>query len=950
MRKLLLLYLFVTFCFGLVFNTNSNAAVIEVCDVGPGNHLVKVHPSERKYYKNSILINAPYMSCATHFKKKGKILYKAVKRRLKKTQYKIEWSGELLEKRSRGYTHTILDTKYAKILRSFNSNIKFSNDEKQIAAKQKKIEEPKLTGGYSLDTTWDGIYKWNGIVVSKDTYCFNADLNNMSKYYPNKYNMMCGVNSSIVKSDTNNPSKKVIYKKVTDELNPGSNFTGYTWNGYVVSKAYYCDEAIKAGMPQWGNELFLKQGCSDKLLIAENSKQNSNSNTENLFDGIYKWNGKVVTKSYFCNRANVNSMHKYYPKKYKSMCGKKNTQVVKKQSNNTSNILDNYLLIPNTWVYLVDMGSYQSLAKFDSSHFIDNKNFEFNHKEKIFVYKRKVGGVERKYQRISKKTKTRLCSHTSCNKRILYAENKSKILNDLIDEYTGDNNFKENLLAYFNKKQPIINSKKKIEIVKNQEIGIPKNLIGSYEGKNSQGDPFKLNINTNKYGEIIGNYTYEANNKVYGGPLYDGKLLDDQTLKIFWTEGDTNGWFKFKFRENFAKLDGDWGFIENNRELPKKGKYKGVKANTAIAKKSEQEEFKPKNFDKDPPVIKIAENITVKDSSYEIEGTLIDKSKKLFVEVDGEFLSAKNGKFKIKRFSLVDEKIEIVAIDQWGNRSNPKIINIKIDDQDTQMVQRLEPLDPSKIRSKINKNRVALIIGIENYEQTPDATYANLDAKYFYEYARKGFGVQKSNIKLLVDEDANLISSLGTINKWLPGKVKENRTELFVFFAGHGLASNDGKELYILPQDSDPDLLSRTALSRNELFSTILNLNPKSVTMFFDTCFSGISRDEKILLASARPIRIIADEQEGTPDNFTIFSASQLNQISSGLEEANHGIFSYFLMKGLEGNADTNKDKKITNGELLAYMEQNVSMKASELGRQQNPSLTGDPDKILMRY
>ena len=287
----------------------------------------------------------------------------------------------------------------------------------------------------------------------------------------------------------------------------------------------------------------------------------------------------------------------------------------------------------------------------------------------------------------------------------------------------------------------------KAELTEAQDKGIPKNLIGSYEGKNSQGDPFKLNINTNKYGEIIGNYTYEANNKVYGGPLYDGKLLDDQTLKIFWTEGDTNGWFKFKFRENFAKLDGDWGFIENNRELPKKGKYKGVKANTAIATKSEQEEFKPKNFDKDLPVIKIAENITVKDSSYEIEGTLIDKSKKLFVEVDGEFLSAKNGKFKIKRFSLVDEKIEIVAIDQWGNRSNPKIINIKIEDQDTQMVQRLEPLDPSKIRSKINKNRVALIIGIENYEQTPDATYANLDAKYFYEYARKRFWCTKIKYK-----------------------------------------------------------------------------------------------------------------------------------------------------------------------------------------------------------
>ena len=105
-----------------------------------------------------------------------------------------------------------------------------------------------------------------------------------------------------------------------------------------------------------------------------------------------------------------------------------------------------------------------------------------------------------------------------------------------------------------------------------------------------------------------------------------------------------------------------------------------------------------------------------------------------------------------------------------------------------------------------------------------------------------------------------------------------------------------------------------------------------------------------MLLASARPIRIVADEQEGIPDNFTIFSASQLDQISSGLKEAKHGIFSYYLMKWLEGNADINKDKKITNGELLAYMDENVSQKASALGRQQNPSLAGDPNKVLMSY
>ena len=392
--------------------------------------------------------------------------------------------------------------------------------------------------------------------------------------------------------------------------------------------------------------------------------------------------------------------------------------------------------------------------------------------------------------------------------------------------------------------------------------------------------------------------------------------------------------------------------IDQNQQIAKAETTVKPKKKTKVAKvEPKQEEFKPKktNQDNEAPVIQIAEAITVNDASYEIEGSVTDKSDKIFVQINGRNVTVVKGKFKMKRFSPVDEEIQIIATDQWGNTSKPKIVSVIIDQKDNDVATVLETLDPSKIRSKSNKNKVALIIGIEKYDQTPEASYANLDAQYFYEYAKKGFGISKSNIKLLVDEDANLIKSLGTLNKWLPGKIKSGETELIIFFAGHGLASNDGKELYLLPQDSDPDLLARTALSRTELFKQIISLNPKNVTIFLDTCYSGVSRDEKTLLASARPVRIVADKQD-TPNNFTIFSASQLDQISSGLKEAKHGIFSYYLMKGLEGKADANKDKDITNGELLAYMDQNVAQKASELGRQQNPSLAGDPDKILMSY
>ena len=55
-------------------------------------------------------------------------------------------------------------------------------------------------------------------------------------------------------------------------------------------------------------------------------------------------------------------------------------------------------------------------------------------------------------------------------------------------------------------------------------------------------------------------------------------------------------------------------------------------------------------------------------------------------------------------------------------------------------------------------------------------------------------------------------------------------------------------------------------------------------------------------------------------------------------------------MKGLEGKADENSDKKITNGELISYLKNNVTQEAFSQNRSQEPMLSGDPDKVLISY
>ena len=398
--------------------------------------------------------------------------------------------------------------------------------------------------------------------------------------------------------------------------------------------------------------------------------------------------------------------------------------------------------------------------------------------------------------------------------------------------------------------------------------------------------------------------------------------------------------------------------LTNSKKLKKKLKKKPIKKKTPkkeIAKKEPVKIDPTISKDTKAPKLVINEKIIVNNANYQIKGSVSDEgSSKIFIKVkDGyteSFVDVKDGKFTINRFSPINEVIEIVAIDQWNNTST-KIVNIIVQPKKNK-AKFVEKLDASKIRSKNHPNKVALIIGIENYSDSPKASYANLDAKYFYEYVKRGFGIREENIKLLIDKNATQSNYYEALSLWLPSKIRKNVTELVIFYSGHGLATPDGKELYLLAHDSKTasSLLPRTALLRSELFKEITKLKPKTVTLFFDTCYSGTSRENESLLVAAKPIRILAKDESEIPDNFTIFTSSLMNQISSGFKEANHGLFSYYLMKGMEGNADKNNDKKITNGEIYSYLDENISRKASEIGRQQNPSLAGDPDKILMSY
>jgi hypothetical protein len=317
------------------------------------------------------------------------------------------------------------------------------------------------------------------------------------------------------------------------------------------------------------------------------------------------------------------------------------------------------------------------------------------------------------------------------------------------------------------------------------------------------------------------------------------------------------------------------------------------------------------------------------------------------LKIDGdEQGGSKDGKYVIRRVARVGAQ-NVYTISARDVYSNTDTKTIAVARQIVDSKPELARLNPLNVKIQQPRDAVAIIIGIEKYKRVPKAEFANLDAKDFYNYAVRGLGIKPENIKLLLDEEADDIEIVKAFENWLPLQVKKDKTDVYVFYSGHGLPSTDGQSLYFLPYGVDKQYLARTAVGQKEVVSALVASKPKSVTMFIDSCYSGQTRGGDVLLASVKPIALKA-EANAFPSNFTVITASSNDQVSSSSPELKHGIFSFFLMKGMEGDADSNKDGKITTGEMQEYLSDKVSRQALSMSRKQDIQLIGDVNKILV--
>jgi hypothetical protein len=380
-------------------------------------------------------------------------------------------------------------------------------------------------------------------------------------------------------------------------------------------------------------------------------------------------------------------------------------------------------------------------------------------------------------------------------------------------------------------------------------------------------------------------------------------------------------------------------------DIEKEKKILKLERELAVLESKQKQEQQKINIDNQIPIISAFTKQN--GSNATVSGSVTDNTEVAEVLINGEAQQlSSNGTFETDFYiPRTGKKIDIVAFDIKGNKAS-KTLQIERGNIQEASGPIFDTLNPSSKRVKSNSNALALIIGVAKYSKTnANALYADKDAQQFYDYATMKLGIPSDNIKELVNAKADRVEITLAIKDWIARSTKSGKTDIYVFYAGHGLSTADGKDMFLLPYDGLPRLLEDSAIKRDQLFADIQKANPKSVTVFLDTCYSGTTRGTDMLIAS-RPIAIRALKQS-IPSNFTVFSAAAGDQTSKPLEEAKHGMFSYFLMKGMEGDADTNADNKITAQELHNYVKENVTQQSSG---SQTPELQGDKNKVLITF
>lgn len=259
-----------------------------------------------------------------------------------------------------------------------------------------------------------------------------------------------------------------------------------------------------------------------------------------------------------------------------------------------------------------------------------------------------------------------------------------------------------------------------------------------------------------------------------------------------------------------------------------------------------------------------------------------------------------------------------------------------------------------------DRDRWAVVIGVGSYQSPdiPPLRFAVADAEAFHRVLVDRAGFKKENILLLTDKTERK-PTLRDV-KWALGTflARSARKEdlVVIFFAGHGAPEvdprgieSDGLSKYLVPIDADSGDLYSTALPMEEFQIIFDRIEADRVVVFVDACYSGAAGGRTFASKRTRATRVddLFLERLVRSKGRAIITGARGSEVSLELPEIGAGIFTHYLVQGLQGAADLDRDGIVSLQELYGYLEQEVSRKSRAVGGNQHPVMKGEMEGLL---
>ena len=267
------------------------------------------------------------------------------------------------------------------------------------------------------------------------------------------------------------------------------------------------------------------------------------------------------------------------------------------------------------------------------------------------------------------------------------------------------------------------------------------------------------------------------------------------------------------------------------------------------------------------------------------------------------------------------------------------------------IVQLLEKSLSEDQPERIPAKRWAVIIGISKYQDTriPQLRYATADARTFYDWIVSPTGGQypPTQVKLLLDQNATEDNIRKVLFVWLKQALAEDMVT--IYFAGHGSpeSPDSTQNLFLLAYDTFYDDITTTGFPMWDIETAFRRfIKARKIIVIADACHSGGVGQSFDIARKINPIGKSFEDLSKIGDGVCIINASNEKQFSQEgkIWGGGHGVFTYFLLEGLYGKADYNRDSVVTLGELIPYISEQVRRATRNV---QTPTVAGKFDPSL---